>query len=61
MSMDAFKVAMYVYNSYKFGVLLSGTSSVNVAQLYTAGSTRFNSSMFTTWQHVYNSILLASG
>jgi len=32
MSMGAFKVAMDVYVSYKFGGLLSGTSAVNAAQ-----------------------------
>jgi len=37
MSMSAFKVAMDVYVSYKFGGLLTGTSAVNAAQLSTAG------------------------
>ena len=37
MSMGAFKAAMDVYLTYKFGVLLSGTSAVNAAQLCTAG------------------------
>jgi len=36
-SMGAFKVAVDVYISYKFGGLLSGTSAVNAAQLFTAG------------------------
>jgi len=37
MPMDAFKVAMDVYISHKFGGHLSGTSAANVAQLCTAG------------------------
>jgi len=37
MSMGAFKAAMDVYISYKFGGLLSVTSAVNAAQLCTAG------------------------
>jgi len=38
MPMGAFKAAMDVYISYKFGRLLSGTSEVNAAQLCTAGT-----------------------
>jgi len=34
MSMGAFKASMDGYISHKFGGLLSGTSAVNVAQLY---------------------------
>jgi len=35
--MGTFKAAMDVYTSYKFGGLLSGTSTVNAAQLGAAG------------------------
>jgi len=37
MQTGAFKAAMDVYFSYKFGGLLSGTYAVNAAQLCTAG------------------------
>jgi len=37
MSMGAFKAAIDVYISYKFGGLLTGTSAVNAAELCTAG------------------------
>jgi len=36
-SMEAFKTAMDVYISYKFGRLLAHNSAVNAAQLCTAG------------------------
>ena len=37
MLMGAFKAAMVMYISHKFGGILSGTSEVNAAQLCTAG------------------------
>jgi len=37
MSMGAFKAAMDMYISYKFGGLLSSTFAVHAAQLRTAG------------------------
>jgi len=37
MLMEVFKVAMDVYMSYKFGLLLPSTSAVNASKLSTAG------------------------
>jgi len=54
MSMGAFKAAMDVYISYKFGVVLSSTSAVQQASI----STWVNSSTFTRGQHVCASLLL---
>ena len=41
MLMGAFKAAMDVHISYKFGGLLSCTAAVNAAQLCTAGGSTF--------------------
>jgi len=66
MSMDAFKLAMDVYISYKFGGLLCSTCAVIAAQLCTAGVTasmsfRVISSTSTRGQHICVSLLLANG
>ena len=45
MSMDVFKAAMDVYVSYKFGGLLSSTSAVNAAHLYSNVYSRHQSAL----------------